>query len=41
MKYKNLNILGPWTANPLLFIIYNFYILIKIWLIHLNTIFEM
>ena len=26
MKDKNLNILSPWTSNPLLYFIYNFYI---------------
>ena len=29
MKDKNLNILSPWTSNPLLYIIHDFYIFIN------------
>ena len=33
MKDKNVNVLSPRTSNPLLYIIYNFYTFIIIWLI--------
>ena len=34
MKDKNLNILSLQTSNPLVYIIYDFYVFITIWLIH-------
>ena len=34
MKDKNLNILSSQISNPLLYIIYNFYMFIAIWLLH-------
>jgi len=35
MKDKNFNILSSRTSNPLLYISYNFYIFITIWLIRI------
>ena len=33
MKYKKLNILSPRISNPLVYVIYSFYIFLTIWLI--------
>ena len=40
MKDKNLNILSPWTANSLLYIIYNWHSspIILIWTVNIRNI---